>query len=66
MQQPSSETTALPFTMHGEAREHEQWYRMARHTLDDTLRRIGMLDFTHDDRVEADDFRAAHAHIGLR
>ena len=49
MQQPSSETTALPFTMHGEAREHEKRYRMARHTLDDTLRRVDMLDFTHND-----------------
>ena len=49
MQQPSSETTALPFTMHGEAREHEQWYRMARHTRDDTRRRIRMLHLTHDD-----------------
>ena len=49
MQQPSSETTALPFTMHGEAREHEKRDRMARHTLDDTLRRIDMVDFTHND-----------------
>ena len=66
MQRPSSETTALPFTMHRETREHEKRYRMARHTFDDTLRSIGMLDFTHNDCVEADDFRAAHAHIGLR
>ena len=49
MQQPGSQTTALPFTMHGEARKHEKRYRMARHTLYDTLRRIGMSDFTHND-----------------
>ena len=46
---PGSETTALPFTMNGEACEHEKRYRMARHTLDDTLRRIGMSDFTYND-----------------
>jgi hypothetical protein len=66
MQQPSSETTTLPFTMHGEAREHEKQYRIARPALDDSLGRISMLDLTNNDCVEADDFRTAHAHIGLR
>ena len=64
--QSSADAATLPCAMHGETREDEKRYRKARHSLGDALRRVGVLHFAHDERIEADHGLVAHADIGLR
>ncbi len=64
-QQPRADAATLPFTMHSKAREHEQRNPMMRHPFGCSRRRIGMLNVTGDDGVEAGDSSTAHADMRL-
>src|SRR4051812_13461803 len=64
-EQPGTDATALRLGMDGEACEHQQGDGMARHALDDALGRLRMLNFTGDDRVEADNLIVAYGEVSL-
>ena len=65
-QQSGTDAAALRVDVDGEAREHQQWDRVAGHALDDSLGGLRVLNFARDDRVETHDFIAAHRDISLR
>ncbi len=52
--QSGTNTTALPFAMHGKARQNKKRYRMTRHSLYDALRRVSVPHFTGYDCVVPD------------
>ena len=64
--QPRTDAAALPCAMHGQTCEDEKRYRKARHSLGDALRRVGVFNFAHDERIEADHGLVVDADIGLR
>ena len=65
-QQPRANAAPLRLGVNRKARQHQQRDRMARHALDDALRRVRMMNLARDDRVEADNLAAGHRDVGLR
>ena len=57
---------ALCLGVNGHTREHQQWYGMTWHALDDALGSVRMPNLAGYDRVESDNLAAADANIGLR
>ncbi len=65
-QKPATNSAPLHVRADREPGENEQWDRMARHSLYDTLWRLGVLHFSRDNRVEPDDLVTTERHIGVR
>jgi len=65
-QQPCPDAAALLVAMHGKTRQNHKRYRIARHSLGDAFRRVGVLHFAYHERIKSDHRLVAGAHISLR
>ncbi len=64
--QPGPDPAALPIAMYGQARQDEKRYWITRHSFNNALGRVGMANFTRDNRVVPDHRLPAQADVGLR